>query len=437
MLTDPSITPPKDDAAERAVLGSCLRDNRLIPEVELVLSPEHFYEHNHQVVWRCMLSFGAKPVDLVTLSSRLAETGEVQDAGGYPYLVQLFEAAPTTANALYYADVVARLAQRRWYIHAATDILREARDPSDPDALADWAEQTIFAVRMKQRGTETAKLTPECNDILEYLDTVVANQQAKKVGMPLGIPELDELTSLEPGTLVTLAARTSVGKSILLEQIAVNVATAGYPTLLCSLEMRRKELAQRAMSCVGSIRFHAIRGEALPAADEVARAIEARTELSRIPLFVNSTFGMPIAAIAAEARRAKAKHQLALLAVDYVQLVHAERQRGMSRAEALGTITKRLKDLAGELDICVLTASQINREAEKNAHGKPTLASLKESGSLEEDSDVVYLVWPGDTEEDINVEIAKQRNGPRGQTVQLFKNAAYMRFQSAATKWRG
>ena len=422
-------TPPHDKEAERAVNGSMLKDNRIIPEVMRVLPPESadrlFYCQAHALIYthitRLFKQIGR--ADTVLLGSAIGEAGHAKEIGGYGFVTDLYDGAPSAANGVYYAEIVRRKAEQRSYLMLATDIAREAENPSNPAGLTDRIQTMVLNTAQLSQRVEMSKLTKECAEILEDVD----NPNPAPPGFACGLPPLDLVFRTEPGTVTTIGAATSVGKSILLGQMAFGLASQSLPVLLVSLEMRRKEIAQRLMALAGEVRFNAIRGNSEPTAGERTKLSDAYTTLSSIPLFVRSDH-MSIGAIETEARYAKMKHGLKVLAVDYLQLIDASRVNGETRTEVVGKISRGLKRIALELDVAVLTASQFNRDTGE----VPTLANLRESGSIEQDSDAVILIWDelGDhAKTKINGRVAKQRNGERADFV-LARDANYMRFKT-------
>jgi replicative DNA helicase len=429
--------PPRSLEAERAVLGSMLRDPRVIPEVQLILRPEQtdemLYSQAHRLIYRCIndLHQRGSGLDLVLLSNKLHAQKQIDDIGGYEYLAQIYDEVPTAANAGYYAEIVREKAMHRALIYFGTDIARDSSDGVAPaEELLQQAASKIEGLLSRGAGSGTARIHKELHDILSDMDKPL--NQCKSYNT--GLASLDLHFGFEVGTLTTIGARPSVGKSIGVIQFAHNLAeNHGLPVLLLSLEMTRKENVQRLLSLHSSARFTAVRRKSEPDADEFQRISDACDELYRLPIYLNCE-EMNVQTLKAEVLRAKMKHGIQVVCLDYLQLVDGLRNKGESRAEEVGRISKTLKRLAIEHNLIIIAACQLNRETERGP-ARPKTADLRESGSIEQDSDNVILLWredvtaSGEGLQQINGCVAKQRNGPCPVDFKLNRNAAYMRFE--------
>lgn len=433
-----SRVPPHSADAERSVLGSMLRDKHQIPEVQVILRPEQgddlFYvDANRRIFNRINRLYQANSnVDLVLLGNDLHTAGEIDEVGGYSYLAKIYDDCPTAANATYYAQIVAEKAQQRWVLQLCSEWAREAMNPAEPGKLDEFGEKLIINLLAKRSGSATASLAKECHDIMDDFDKKPEEQDP---GYPVGLAPLDAIFRFEAGQLTTVGARPSVGKSLGLLQFAHNLAEQGLPTLVFSLEMRRKENVQRLASLKSGVRFSAVRRKQLPDANEFEAISDTLNKLYKMPIYLNCE-EQTITSIKAEVIRAKLRHKIKVVAIDYLQLVSGSREKGESRAEEVGKISKGLKRLANDHDLIVIAACQLNRETEKGG-GRPKLSDLRESGSIEQDSDNVILLWKDETEstdgtQKVQGSVAKQRNGPVAD-FELLRNAAYMRFESRFT----
>lgn len=429
-------TPPHSLEAERAVLGSMLRDSRTIPEVQLILRPEQadelFHSDAHKRIYRCMIDLHQRgSVDLVLLSTELHVRQEIQEVGGYDYLAQIVSETPTAANATYYAEIVREKAISRALVYVGTDIIRDSSDEVAPaDELLHQAASKIEILLSRGAGSGTASIHKELHSILDDMDKPLEHCKS----FSTGIVALDNTFNLEAGTMTIMGARPSVGKSLVLLQIAHNLSEQGLPTLIFSMEMTRKENVQRLMSLRSSARFTAVRRKSELQDDEFLRISNACDELYRLPILLNCE-EQSVTSIRAEVLRAKMRNKIQVVCVDYLQLIDGVRNKGESRAEEVGRISKMLKRIAIEHNLIVIAACQLNRETERGS-ARPKLSDLRESGTIEQDADNVILLWRelsnGESTNGLQqVEgcVAKQRNGPCPVDFKLNRNAAYMRFE--------
>jgi replicative DNA helicase len=433
--------PPQSREAERSVLGSMLRDNAVIPVVVQLLRQggEDFYADAHQRIFQAIVSLndrGGQPVDVVLLAEELKQRGWIEDVGGYAYLAELWDAAPTAANAEYYARIVRDRAIVRNLIHAGTEILRDAYDQSQPaDELLEQAERKILDVAQMGIMGQTYTLEEALAEAYDRIDTRNTGEAMSISGLSTGYTDLNEITAgLQDSELVIVAARPSVGKTSFALNLARNIAVdEAQPAFFVSLEQSRIELAERLLCCQARVDSHKLRKGSLNS-DDMERLIEAGGVLRNARLFIDDTPGQGMLRIAANARRLKLRHHIKLVVIDYLQLIEPENRKD-PRQEQVAQISRRLKFLARELNIPVVALAQVNRSSEDRQDHRPRLADLRESGAIEQDADTVMLLHrpdryePGQNEGVTEVIIAKQRNGPTGE-ITLAYVKQFMRFEN-------
>jgi replicative DNA helicase len=382
--------PPHNPEAERSVLGSLLRDNGVIGDVLQILHNElHFYADAHQKVFRGIKALYDKghPVDLVTLADWLNEQKYIEDVGGYPYLARLWDAAPTAANAEYYARIVRDKGVVRSLIHASTEVLRDAYDQAKPaDELLEEAERKILDVAQMGITGQTMTLREALNEAYERIDERMGQGPKEVSGLPTGFLDLDSITAgLQKSELIIIAARPSVGKtSMALNLVRHVVVDAKEPAFFVSLEQSRIELAERLLCCQARVDSHKLRKGHL-SGDDMQKLIEAGDQLRQARLFIDDSPGQGMLRIAANARRLKLRHDIKLVAIDYLQLIEPDNRKD-SRQEQVANISRRLKFLAKELNIPVIALAQVNRASEDRQDHRPRLSDLRESGCLTGDT---------------------------------------------------
>ena len=432
--------PPHSREAEVSVLGSMLRDNGVIGDVVQIVRPENFYFDHHIKIYQGIVALYEKahPADLVTLAEYLKEKKQVEDIGGYAYLAQLWDAAPTAANAEYYARIVRDKSIIRNLIHAGTEILRDAYDQVQPaDELLESAERKILDIAQLGITGQTHTLHEALSEAYDRLDTRTQQSHLSISGLPTGYRDLDEKTAgLQNSELIILAARPSVGKTALALNVARHIAVdEGLPLFFVSLEQSRIELAERLLCMQARVDSHKVRKGHL-SSEDMQKLIDAGGVLRNAKLFIDDTPGQGMLRIAANARRLKLRHGIRCAMVDYLQLIEPDNRRD-SRQEQVAQISRRLKFLARELQIPVVALAQVNRSSEDRQDHRPRLADLRESGSIEQDADTVLLLHrpemyePGQHEGTVEVIVAKQRNGPTGELTLTYLKQ-YMRFEDYA-----
>jgi replicative DNA helicase len=430
--------PPQSPEAEKSVLGSMLRDNPVIGDVVQVVRTENFYSDAHQKIYQAILALYEKghPVDLVVLAEELKQRGHLEDVGGYTTLADLWEAAPTAANALYHARIVRDRAQVRSLIHASTEILRDAYDQVQPaDELVESAERRIMEIAQAGIIGQTYTLGQAVNAAFDRIDRVASGQAS--TGLMTGFTDLDEITAgLHESELVIVAARPSVGKTSFALNLVRNIVVEGKEAVFfVSLEQSRVELAERLLCCQARVDSHRLRKGTL-GGEEMDRLIEAGSTLRGAKLFIDDSPAQGMLRIAANARRLLLRQNIKLVVIDYLQLIEPENRRD-PRQEQVAQISRRLKFLAKELNIPVIALAQVNRASEDRQDHRPRLADLRESGSLEQDADTVLILHrpdryePGQHEGIIEVIVGKQRNGPTGE-ITLAYLKQFMRYEDYA-----
>jgi replicative DNA helicase len=421
-----------------------LRDNGVIGDVLQIVRADNFYADAHQKIFNATTALYDRghPVDLVMLAEHLKEQKHIEDVGGYAYLGELWEAAPTAANAEYYARIVRDKAIVRHLIHASTEVLRDAYDQALPaDELLEAAERKILDIAQMGITGQTYTLQQALSEAYDRIDARQQHDQTSISGLPTGFIDLDDKTAgLQNSELVILAARPSVGKTALAINIARHAAVdceKPVPVFVVSLEQSRIELAERLLCCQARVDSHKLRKGHLSSAD-MEKLIAASDHLQGAKLFIDDSPGQGMLRIAANARRLKLRHHIKLVVIDYLQLIEPDNRRE-NRQEQVASISRRLKSLARELRIPVLALAQVNRSSEDRQDHKPRLADLRESGSIEQDADTVMLMHrpelyePGQHEGVVEIIIAKQRNGPTGELTLTFLKQ-FMRFENFAVE---
>jgi replicative DNA helicase len=435
--------PPRSLEAERSVIGSLLLLPEACDEVALLVRAEDFYDDAHRAIFSHMLALHeeGRQIDPVLLSQRLKDAEQYELVGGAAYLLELSQEVATAAHAEYYARIVRDKAVLRSLIHASTDIIQEAYEPSiDARAMLSRAEERVFRILNTKGETQVRPVSEVLHDALARIDARMQQQHAYG-GLETGLIDFDELTGgLHNSELVILAARPSMGKTALAVNMAEHVAIDGArkTVLVVSLEMSALELGDRLLCSRARVNSHKLRNGQLSGEDS-RRLVQTAADISRAPLFIDDSPSRNMTEIAATARRLKRQEDLALVVVDYLQLIEPDNSRD-PRQEQVARISRRLKGLARELSIPVLCLAQLNRQVEATRDNRPQLSHLRESGAIEQDADVVMFVHREEfyrtTEEEreqvkgqADLLIRKQRNGPTGD-VKLTWLHEFTRFEN-------
>lgn len=412
--------PPNAVQSEAAVLGCLLQDNAAFDVIGDVLKPEQFYSHQNRTIYAAIawLILSNKPADAITVFEALKQSGKDEEAGGLSYLMDLTAYRISPKNGQKYAQLVAERAILRAMIEASDKIAGLAFEQSDlsvSDRL-DQAQQAIQAVQI-DGGRKMPRPIQEC--VAELIDRIQDRSDGNAPrGIDTGIPHLSRLLGggWKGGKQVILAARPSIGKSSLAMNFCLTAALARHPAAFLSQEMSGEELVDRAASTLGRIDLERVISGQLEN-DEWVRLTEAVERIRCLPLFLDDQPALTLADISAKARMLKRQHGLQLLVIDYIQLCAGGKDKD-NRHHQIEQLSRGLKGLAKQLDICILTLSQLNREVEKRTNGRPQMSDLKESGAIEEDADVVMLLSRNGDERDgfrtIHCEVPKNRQGKTG-----------------------
>jgi replicative DNA helicase len=418
---------PCDLDAERSVLGTILAWPDRLDTVDGLLA-SHFYRGAHRHIWSAILALSEKgtSVDRLTVKDALARGNRLEEVGGYAYLASLMDGIPRSTNVEHYAQIVKDKAKRREMVALAQRISQGALgDAEDVDALIQSAARDLFSLEQDGRIGGFVSMAELAPAVMARIEDWCARQQ-HVTGLATGYDQIDDITSgLQPGELVVIAARPSMGKSALMMGMAKRVAMAGQTVGVCSLEMSAESLAMRELVAESGIDGYRMRRGYLQQRHWQSLS-DALCRLANAKLWVDETPNLSAMDIRARARRLRAEHGLALLVIDYLQLMDAsdDRPRDENRALAIGKMTRALKQLAKELKIPVVLLSQLSRAVESRGDKRPMLSDLRESGSIEQDADVVMFIyrdhWYNKLADQTKAEIiiAKQRNGPLG-TVEL------------------
>ncbi|PYU04053.1 MAG: replicative DNA helicase [Acidobacteria bacterium] len=433
---------PQHLDAERSILGAILLDNQALNAAIENLRPEDFFFDPHRRVFQQMVALGEtqQAIDLVTLNDALDRRGELESCGGTPYLASLVDGVPRSANIEHYVRIVKEKALLRNLIHATHAIQERAFEGEEgADGILDGAESSIFALAEDRIRVGLVSMKEIVHANFERLEKIF--REGKSItGASTGYGELDKLTSgLQPSELIILAARPSQGKTALALNFAENIGVrAGLPVAIFSLEMSKESLLQRLVASVAQIDAHKFRTGHL-GREDWRRMTEALGQIASAPLWIDDASSLTVVEIGAKARRLKReKGGLALLIVDYLQLISA-RGRFSNRNEEVSSITRGLKGLAKELQVPVLVLSQLTRAPERDER-RPQLADLRESGAIEQDADVVMFIYrPNffkvdalpEERDQAELLVAKQRNGPTDRVRLIFKSRQ-TRFEEAA-----
>jgi len=430
--------PPSDVEAERAVLSAILLDNDVLPKISDRLSAEDFYHPAHQTLFQAMrdLEAGGEPVDLVMLANHLQRNDQLEAVGGAVMLAEISDHEATPANAEHYAGIVREKSVKRGLIAVATEIVALGFDPSEiGEQLLDTAESKICGLASERARNTLTALKDEMNAAVDHIETLMTRGDAL-TGLDTGYRELNKLTGgLQPGDLMILAARPSMGKTALALNIARNAAfDHGSHVAVFSIEMTTRSLVLRMLSSEAEVDFSTFH-RGLISTDAHSRIVQAAGRLAEAPIWIDDNDSATVLEIRAKARRLHKKHRLDLVVVDYLQLVKGD-ARNDNREQEISEISRGLKGLAKELNIPVLALSQLNRgpEMRKTESKRPMLADLRESGAIEQDADVIAFIYRDfvynkETEyEDLaELIVAKQRNGPTD-TVRLRFEGRFARF---------
>lgn len=426
------------------LIGAVLWDPKMIGDViTVVRSGDDFSMPRHGRIYDAIIEIYERhaTIDIVLLNQLLVDRNLVEAVGGLDYLVQLAEGVPSAANAVHWARVVREKATTRELIAAAGEILEEAHSSRQPaQNMLESAEQKIFRIAQKRESGTISTASELVNETMRLIEE---SEGKGFMGVRTGFSELDEMTNgLQRGEMIILAARPSMGKTALALNLLEQVAQHGTPAVMFSLEMGKQQLIQRMLCALGQIDSQKMRRHML-GSDDYRRLMAACGEISKLPMFIDDTPGLSLLAMRSKARRLKERYGIGFIAIDYLQLMSSG-TRVESRQLEVSEISRGIKAMARELDVPVLCLSQLNRAAEQREGHRPRMSDLRESGSIEQDADVVAMLhredyyhrgdpnWADENPDKVGTAeliLAKQRNGPTG-TVNLMWDGSTTRFKS-------
>jgi replicative DNA helicase len=435
-------TLPHSLDAERSVLGAILLRNEAFNEAAEVIDADDFYREAHRIIFNKMVALSERnePIDFITLREELVRSVKIDEIGGAAYLSRLVDGVPRSTNVSHYANIVKEKSTRRALISQAHAIVESAYDGDlDTDEVMDDAERRIFQVADKRIRSGFVPLSELVRDSFATIEKLQSHK-GMVTGVPTGFTELDEMTSgLQPGDLVIIAARPSMGKTSYVLNIAQHCATMHESPMTVgffSLEMSKEQLFMRLLTSEARLDAHRLRSGFLTT-DDYGKLVHAIGRLEQARIFIDDTASIGVLEMRAKARRLQAEHGLHLVIIDYIQLMSG-RGRFDNRQQELASISRSLKGLAKELRCPVVALSQLSRAPEARSDHRPQLSDLRESGALEQDADLVMFIFrpsvyekdkTPETENLAEIIIAKQRNGPIG-TVNLAFLNQYTRFEN-------
>ncbi|MED7822365.1 replicative DNA helicase [Streptomyces chiangmaiensis] len=433
--------PPQDLDAEQSVLGGMLLSKDAIADVVEVLKGHDFYRPAHETIYQAILDLYAKgePADPITVAAELTKRGEITKVGGASYLHTLVQTVPTAANAEYYAQIVHERAVLRRLVEAGTRITQMgyAAD-GDIDEIVNSAQAEIFAVTEQRTAEDYLPLSEIMEGALDEIEAI-GSRSGEMTGVPTGFTDLDQLTNgLHPGQMIIIAARPAMGKSTLALDLARTASIKhNLPSVIFSLEMGRNEIAMRLLSAEARVALHHMRSGTMTDEDWT-RLARRMPDVSAAPLFIDDSPNLSMMEIRAKCRRLKQRNDLKLVVIDYLQLMQSGSKRSESRQQEVSEMSRNLKLLAKELELPVIALSQLNRGPEQRTDKKPMVSDLRESGSIEQDADMVILLHREDAYEkespragEADIIVGKHRNGPTA-TITVAFQGHYSRFVDMA-----
>jgi replicative DNA helicase len=427
-----ALAPPHSHEAEQSVLGAILLSERVMYTlvIDESLKGDDFYRDRHRLIYEAMLDLynESEPIDVITVSDRLESRGHLEQVGGRSSVDSLAASVPAAGNARHYARIVRERALVRRLLNTTYEIQASVRESAhDPRQLVEQAERAMLEVAHDDSQKDFRSIEEILHDELDKLERL-SSEGTALTGTPSGFQDLDEMTGgFQPGNLVIIAARPSMGKSALVTNMAENAAIEhNAPVALFSLEMSETELAQRFVASQARIKGDDLRkGRVAP--HKWPKILEASKRLAKAPLFIDDSSDLGLLEIRAKARRLHQQHGLGLIIVDYLQLMRPD-GRVENRVEQIGQMSRGLKMLARELKCPVIALSQLNRGVESRTDKRPVLSDLRESGSIEQDADLVAFIYrdeyydrESEREGEADIIIAKHRNGAIGDVVLTFQ----------------
>lgn len=426
-------TPPQNIEAEISVLGGMLISKDAIADVVEILHAEDFYRPQHALIFRTILALftQGQPADAVTVGAELTRQGQLEQVGGLPYLHTLVSSVPTAANAGYYAKIVLGQAKLRALVAAGTKIVQLGynTDGSDVDSLMEIAQEEMFSVAESHIKHDYKHLDFVLKEVLEEIDKNNA-REGKLAGLPTGFTDLDDmLGGLRAGQVIIVAARPGMGKSTLAMDFCRHIAIKRHiPVAFFSLEMNRTELVMRVLAAESNVFLNnLIKGDLRQ--EQMQLIAQTSERIADAPLIVDDSPNLTMTEIRAKARRLRQQENIQMIVIDYLQLLTSGGRAVESRQQEVSDFSRSIKLLAKELDIPIVAIAQLNRNPEARADKKPQVSDLRESGSLEQDADVILLIHRKDTDSNSpdqppsEIIIGKHRSGPTGSVELMFQGS--------------
>ncbi|MBR3269920.1 replicative DNA helicase [Candidatus Saccharibacteria bacterium] len=434
--------PPQDIVAEKSLLGAIMLDENVLPEVITAVKPTDFYEENHQIIFEAMRNLydAHKPIDLLTLTNELKSLKKLKQIGGAAYLTELSNFVPAASHAKAYADIVNKASTQRRLIKAGTEIINKAyEDGAEINELVGKAEQELFEVSDNVVRSDYRPMGELLDDAFERIENLQKNKGALR-GLKTGFRDIDKKTAgFQKGDLIIVGARPAMGKTTFAQNLAYNIASINKKgVLFFSMEMAANEIIERMISDVSGVNNWNIRTGNV-SDDEFAKIGDAMAEMNEIPIYIDDTSSMTIMELRNKARRAMHDHDIGIVIVDYLQLISGSDRYAGNRVQEVTEISRGLKILARELNIPVVALAQLSRNVTGRDNPRPVLSDLRESGSIEQDADLVMFLHRPDyyKQNDDNYEethitellIAKHRHGEVGK-IELYFHPELLRFMS-------
>lgn len=437
------MTPPQNLEAERCLLGSMMLDNAVIGEVLQLVEPEHFYQNRHQLVFKLMIESydQGRPVEVGLLQSELERLGKLEEVGGFEYLLELVESVHSAASAIYYGELVRDRFLERRLIDVCRLLIRETFEKKvSPEKLLDLAEQRIFNIVQHRTRTQSIQIVDILRDVFRRIEQI-RDRKGRLLGVPTGFHELDDLLcGFQPSQLIIVAGRPSMGKSSFAMRVMEHVGfKEGLPVVLYSMEMDSRTIAQNMLCSHCHVNTQSLRSGRITD-KAMQEMLLVAGEFAKAPILIDDSSELSIMDLRARARRAKSEFNVGLVIIDYLQLMESRgedsRRPAESRQAEVAKISRSLKALARELEVPVIALSQLSRAPEGREDHQPRLSDLRESGTIEQDADVVMMLYreeyyKKDTDKKgiCEINVAKQRNGPTG-AVKLLFQPEFMRFEN-------
>lgn len=433
--------PPQDLGAEQGVLGGMMLSKDAIADVVEKLRSNDFYRPAHELIYEAIIDLYGRgePADFVTVADALREKGNLEQVGGAPYLADLIDAVPTAANAGFYAEIVAERATLRRLVEAGTRIVQLgfAADGGEVDAAVNEAQAQVYSVTDRTKSEDYVKLSEVIEPTMDFIE-MLQSRGGQVNGVPTGFAEFDELTQgLHPGQMIIFAGRPAMGKTTLGMDVMRSAAIHnGMASAIFSLEMDRQEIMMRIMAAEAQVPMSRLRDGTVDDQDW-ERLARATTRFMDAPLYIDDSANMTLMEIRAKCRRLKQKADLKLVVIDYLQLMSSGK-RVESRQQEVSEFSRALKLLAKEIEVPVIAISQLNRGNEQRTDKKPMMSDLRESGSIEQDADLIVLIHREDYYEkesaragEADLIVAKHRNGAT-KTIPVAFEGHYSRFKDMA-----